>query len=37
VFVAWLYTGPLGHLAAGMADWIALLVHARADRVSKDT
>jgi hypothetical protein len=23
--IAWLYTGPLGHLAAGVADWVALL------------
>jgi hypothetical protein len=23
---AWLYTGPLGHLAAGIADWVELLV-----------
>jgi hypothetical protein len=23
--IAWLYTGPLGHLAAGIADWIVLL------------
>jgi hypothetical protein len=22
---AWLYTGPLGHLAAGVADWVVLL------------
>jgi hypothetical protein len=22
---AWLYTGPLGHLAAGVADWAELL------------
>jgi methyl-accepting chemotaxis protein len=22
---AWLYTGPLGHLAAGLADWVELL------------
>jgi hypothetical protein len=22
---AWLYTGPLGHLYAGLADWVALL------------
>jgi hypothetical protein len=25
--LAWLYTGPLGHLAAGIADWAALLGH----------
>jgi hypothetical protein len=24
-FAAWLVTGPLGHLAAGLADWVALL------------
>jgi hypothetical protein len=23
--LAWLYTGPLGHLAAGVADWLELL------------
>jgi hypothetical protein len=23
--LAWLYTGPLGHLAAGVADWVELL------------
>jgi hypothetical protein len=23
--LAWLYTGPLGHLAAGVADWFELL------------
>jgi hypothetical protein len=22
--IAWLYTGPLGHLVAGIADWVAL-------------
>jgi hypothetical protein len=22
---AWLYTGPLGHLAAGVSDWAELL------------
>jgi hypothetical protein len=22
---AWLYTGPLAHLAAGVADWVLLL------------
>jgi len=25
-FAAWLFTGPLGHLAAGVADWAELLV-----------
>jgi hypothetical protein len=24
--LAWLFTGPLGHLAAGVADWVELLV-----------
>ena len=24
--VAWLATGPLGHLVAGVLDWLALLV-----------
>jgi hypothetical protein len=24
--LAWLYTGPLGHLAAGVTDWLVLLV-----------
>jgi hypothetical protein len=29
--IAWLYTGPLGHLAAGIADWVELLArYARA-------
>jgi hypothetical protein len=23
--LAWLYTGPLGHLASGVADWLELL------------
>jgi hypothetical protein len=23
--IGWLYTGPLGHLAAGVADWVELL------------
>jgi hypothetical protein len=23
--LAWLYTGPLGHLVAGVWDWLALL------------
>jgi hypothetical protein len=25
-FVAWLVTGPLGHLAGGVVDWAALAV-----------
>jgi hypothetical protein len=24
--LAWLYTGPLGHLVAGVIDWVVLLV-----------
>jgi hypothetical protein len=24
-FFAWLVTGPLGHFAAGMTDWIVML------------
>jgi hypothetical protein len=24
--LAWLYTGPLGHLVAGVMDWVVLLV-----------
>jgi hypothetical protein len=24
--LGWLYTGPLGHLAAGVADWVELLI-----------
>jgi uncharacterized protein (TIGR03382 family) len=28
-FVAWLYTGPIGHFVAGVADWAALLVRRR--------
>jgi hypothetical protein len=33
--LAWLYTGPLGHLLAGVADWVELLaryVRGRAHR-----
>jgi hypothetical protein len=25
-FATWLVCGPLGHLAAGVADWVVLLV-----------
>jgi hypothetical protein len=35
--LAWLYTGPLGHLAAGVADWAELLARyawSRARRMS---
>ena len=36
-FAAWFVTGPLGHLASGVADWVVLIGHAfmrkmRADR-----
>jgi hypothetical protein len=24
-FAAWLVTGPLGHLGAGVADWVSLV------------
>jgi hypothetical protein len=24
--LAWLYTGPLGHLAAGVVDWAELVI-----------
>jgi hypothetical protein len=24
--LAWLFTGPLGHLAAGVIDWVALVL-----------
>jgi hypothetical protein len=27
--LAWLYTGPLGHLAAGIADWVAIVIRRR--------
>ena len=27
--LAWLYTGPIGHLVAGIADWVALLLGTR--------
>jgi hypothetical protein len=31
-FAAWLVTGPLGHLASGLADWVVLLWRARRRR-----
>jgi hypothetical protein len=31
--MAWLYTGPLGHLAAGVADWAELLLRYAWSRV----
>jgi hypothetical protein len=27
-FAAWFVTGPLGHLASGIADWAVLIWHA---------
>jgi hypothetical protein len=27
VLAAWIVTGPLGHLYAGIADWVAVLAH----------
>jgi hypothetical protein len=36
--LAWLYTGPLGHLAAGVADWAELLArHLRGRRRSRSS
>ena len=32
--IAWLYTGPLGHLAAGVADWLGLLARLARGRTS---
>ena len=32
---AWLYTGPLGHLAAGIADWLELLARYARSRARK--
>jgi hypothetical protein len=34
--LAWLYTGPLGHLAAGIADWFALLARHLRERGAAD-
>jgi hypothetical protein len=34
-FLAWLYTGPLGHLAAGVADWADLLARHASSRVRR--
>jgi hypothetical protein len=31
--LAWLYTGPLGHLAAGVLDWAELLIRYWVSRV----
>jgi hypothetical protein len=32
---AWLYTGPLGHLAGGILDWAELLARYAAARASR--
>jgi hypothetical protein len=32
---AWLVTGPLGHLAAGLADWSELLARATWSRLRR--
>jgi hypothetical protein len=32
---AWLYTGPLGHLAAGVADWVELLTRFAWSRIRR--
>ncbi len=32
---AWLYTGPLGHLAAGVADWAELLARYWAELLAR--
>lgn len=31
--LAWLVTGPLGHLAAGVVDWVVLLVRWQSARL----
>ena len=31
-FAAWIVTGPLGHLASGIADWAVFLWRAWRDR-----
>jgi hypothetical protein len=33
--LAWLYTGPLGHLAGGIADWAQLLSRHLSTRSSR--
>jgi hypothetical protein len=32
---AWLYTGPLGHLAAGVSDWAELLARYAWSRIRR--
>jgi hypothetical protein len=34
-FLAWLYTGPLGHLVAGVAEWADLLARHAWSRVRR--
>jgi hypothetical protein len=31
--LAWIYTGPLGHLYGGLADWVSLLGRLAAARM----
>jgi hypothetical protein len=33
--IAWLYTGPLGHLAAGVVDWLVLLARYLGERAGR--
>jgi len=35
--LGWLYTGPLGHLAAGVADWLELLGRFAWSRIRRRT
>jgi hypothetical protein len=34
--LAWLYTGPLGHLVAGVVDWLVLVAGHVLRRVASD-
>ena len=33
--LAWLYTGPLGHVATGFADWAELLARYLRERLNR--
>ena len=35
-FAAWFVTGPLGHLASGIADWAVLIWRSLMGRMRKD-
>jgi hypothetical protein len=35
-FAAWFVTGPLGHLASGIADWAVLIWRSLMRRMRKD-